>query len=959
MEKEVADHAQKCSEKHGFIGSRAFPYLYLLPKLHKLDLHRAKTRTIAGKSRANVPCGEVPPPADSKAPSGTALSPMSDFLAKALNSWIDFLVLRDTKSKIKRCWVVRTVEEFIDVYGQLPNTVKSIGTFDATTMYTKLKHDDILSAVKFTAGEIAGILAHRYGCSEEDARTKISFTPAGTWQYWPRARARVPHCLDHVCEMLHDLLQFTHIRAFDLFVRQIVGLFMGNECSPPLATICLYHKECKFVEKKLEELGEAEVLKRFHGFRFHLRFIDDLLAPTSNIEDIPDYGIEFVKTSKSDTSVTFLGVETTLHPDEPIFKAMDKQHSFKFIITRFPSFHSSIPRTIRIGTVIGMLVRSLRLTSETDHFINESEFLLRLFIDRGYGPGDLREAVAKFGTRHVHPRWSVSVKDRLRRVIDKLFTPDEQTTSTSTNTTTKAQQVQSAQAKNGKDSLPTPSLQTAASDAAEVGREKSPPEDRQKHLVHLGRKLRGEPSKTPPPEPVQQPLSDKLWIGKENKPKPKQTNPEPAPSTGAKLRLRRDRPDVDNSSTQTGRNPILVDSATCTDRSVQVRSQAISTSPIDSSVVEISQPAADPAPSKQSKSAQESTALALPQNQVALAPCPDSTNAGIVSPQECFTGASSHQVYAPHVHNEQRHDNPVTNYATNYYITNNVVQAVPSAFAYPGQPEHPGMDWLQPLPPAAPSPQALPTTYQPPLLEASPQSDESVVILAPPGNEREDVQLAICDKPSQEDSTSHSPHERYDPFRPKNYIEKDPWKGIVPSELLRPPPDLSSTPDVVTAATPKPSTPPQTLLEVRQNGRSPSPDPVEPASVPLPDEASVAAPSVVVISPTEADQNNTPPTQRVTAGDLRKHQPKRKASKRLRDHLLGADVGDLVHIRYCLTSDLRRRPNDAPCFTQAGILRLLTDKEFCLQTSKTDPSKIFNFNHATYTLLDYKMDAPV
>ena len=80
---------------------------------------------------------------------------------------------------------------------------------------------------------------------------------------------------------------------------------MGNECSPPLATLCLYYKERLFVEKKIKDLGAAEVIRRYHGFQFHLRFIDDLIAPTNDLSDLPDYGITFVKTSaKSSEAVS-------------------------------------------------------------------------------------------------------------------------------------------------------------------------------------------------------------------------------------------------------------------------------------------------------------------------------------------------------------------------------------------------------------------------------------------------------------------------------------------------------------------------------------------------------------------------------------------------------------------------------------------------------------------------------
>jgi hypothetical protein len=170
---------------------------------------------------------------------------------------------------------------------------------------------------------------------------------------------------------------------------------MGDEASPAISNLFLYVKEKQFVNRKVAELGEQEVIRRFHGYRFVLRYIDDRVAPNyapGALPDADDYGLHIVDTAVG-RSVVFLGIEASVADGAVAFKARDKQHSFTFPIVRFPSWHSTVPACIRVGTVIGMLVRTLRLTSKLDDFLDESTFLFALFQRRSYPSKDMRAAV--------------------------------------------------------------------------------------------------------------------------------------------------------------------------------------------------------------------------------------------------------------------------------------------------------------------------------------------------------------------------------------------------------------------------------------------------------------------------------------------------------------------------------------------------------------------------------------
>lgn len=202
---------------------------------------------------------------------------------------------------------------------------------------------------------------------------------------------------------------------------------MGNEAIPPMANLYLYVKEKHFVEKRIRELGHQEVLRRTQGYKTVLRFIDDRISPAFDISDLPgdeEYGMEILCTGQG-TTVSYLGLQVDCSdPQQVVFKAQDKQQKFQFTLTRFPSWHTCVPSSTRIGTVVGMLVRTLRLTTKVADFFAEVTSVVSLFQQRGYTVTDMKKAFGKFTVRHIHERYRnhvlVSLLDFLKSWKDPV-----------------------------------------------------------------------------------------------------------------------------------------------------------------------------------------------------------------------------------------------------------------------------------------------------------------------------------------------------------------------------------------------------------------------------------------------------------------------------------------------------------------------------------------------------------
>jgi hypothetical protein len=391
----------------GHRGHQPLPYPYMLAKLHKLDTHREPFRPLIGKSSKNTPSGD-----HYRIKNVTSLTDVARNVDQMVQSVLDLLLLQDRKQKIKRFWVIRTPQEFLDVVGSAPR-VSQQTTKDFTQMYTNLPHDQLIEGCNAAIDHVVPELARRFELTAAEAAQKLRFTATGKWT----TREDEGWSIATLKQALAYVVQNNYVLVNGQVFRQKFGVGMGVECSPSVSNLFLHWKERQYVERKIEELGEDEVMRRYEGFRYHCRFIDDLYAPLPD-DDFPsdaDYGgLRLVKTYESHRAgeaVIFLGIKAELTTDgKVIFSARDKQQAFEFKIVRYPSFDSNVPWHCKVGTIVGMLCRTLQLTTLTPHFIAECRFVLSCFRERGYTDRLLRAGVYKFAQRFIaaHARKSIA-----------------------------------------------------------------------------------------------------------------------------------------------------------------------------------------------------------------------------------------------------------------------------------------------------------------------------------------------------------------------------------------------------------------------------------------------------------------------------------------------------------------------------------------------------------------------
>lgn len=423
----ISDH-RAFAKSYGKPAFDTLPYVYKLAKIHKLEQNpdRPPSRPIAGKSVKNKP-GD---PSENRGVN--SLSAVHQQTAKMLQSVMDLLILRDRRSKVRYCWFVRTAQEVIDTICS-DSTIEEFETSDFSDMYTNIPLEDLVKELHGAIDLATDELARLFSVSPNDACKVLRFTPMGKWEQ--STKYSPSHwSMDALKQVVEKLAWATFVRVGDRLFRQVRGVGMGQESSPPMAQLYLHMKERRWINKLIASAGPAHVERCYNNFRSFVRLMDDNMFPIKRsdrefgaLPEQDDYGgLEFKVTGEGQR-VKFIGLEfvTERRGTPPNFvhevnvKAFDKQKSFAFTLIRYPSWHSNVPRHIVTGSITGLLCRFFTHTSKTSDFITQAvDGLKNLHRLRDYPSHVVKSGIVKFLQRNIDQHQFAAVRDALFAAVE-------------------------------------------------------------------------------------------------------------------------------------------------------------------------------------------------------------------------------------------------------------------------------------------------------------------------------------------------------------------------------------------------------------------------------------------------------------------------------------------------------------------------------------------------------------
>ena len=358
---------------------KSLPYMYWMPKMH---YDPPRFRFIVASSS----CSTKP------------LSSLASTVYKHIFKQVRTFHEKSTFYKnYNRFFVIENSNPVIEKMKKINqrNGAKDISTYDFSTLYTKLPHDDLIENLMKIVD-----FAFNGGNRKKDGNRKY-LTVNGKFSYWTRKKhGRKSLTRNDIKILTLHLIKETRFYIGNQLFLQIIGIPMGIDPAPFWANLYLYSYECDFITA-LMTLDKGRARK----FLQACRFIDD----ECNLNDGGEFGRSFktiypkeleLKCEHEGSHATFMELDVTIVDEKFVYKLFDKRNDFPFFIVRMPDLTGNIPLHVFYGSVMSEFLRIARCTMLYEDFLPVAAKLFTRMVSQGGSADIILKQVKKCIDRH-------------------------------------------------------------------------------------------------------------------------------------------------------------------------------------------------------------------------------------------------------------------------------------------------------------------------------------------------------------------------------------------------------------------------------------------------------------------------------------------------------------------------------------------------------------------------------
>ena len=357
--------------------SKKLPHIYWTPKLHKNPI---KFRFII----AAPDC---------------SMKPLSKAITKIFRLFYKQVETYNAKSffysQVKTFWVIQNNEHVINSIKKLNkrNSVRSMSTFDFSTLYTKIPHAKLLEVLNEITDFCFQGGSHEYISFSLSSKSRARWVPNNS-------KAKIKFNVGLVKDALEYLMKNCFFTFGSKVFRQVIGIPMGSDPAPFMANLFLYHYESLWIKNlKKDDLQKA---RRFSNT---FRFIDDLLTINDDNLFSKNFGQIYpeelqLNLESSGESVNFLDLNLSNCNGHVEVKLYDKRNNFPFSIVRLPFSSSNIPSAVFYNCVGAEILRIGRVSSNLENFKTDGKELLDRALKQGAKKGRLERLLKRVYGRH-------------------------------------------------------------------------------------------------------------------------------------------------------------------------------------------------------------------------------------------------------------------------------------------------------------------------------------------------------------------------------------------------------------------------------------------------------------------------------------------------------------------------------------------------------------------------------
>ena len=299
-------------------------------------------------------------------------------------------------SNYQKFWVLQNVDPVIDILKKINKrkNAKSISTYDFSTLYTKIPHNDLIDRLsKIISFVFEGGDAKYVNISEKG-------NPS-----WSKTKGKKYFSKSSLIVAVKHLIKNCYFTVGNITMRQAIGIPMGIDPAPFWANLYLYTYEEDFITNLVKNGGKDGKIRARH-FHSNRRFIDDLCAMKDGGEfgrsspEIYPPELELKKENLTDDSATFLCLSIKIEDRRFIYKLFDKRDDFPFFIVRMPHMSSNIPQSIFYSALVGEFLRIGRSTLRFEDFVPKAKELFDRMLTQGAKASVSRKMILKIMSKH-------------------------------------------------------------------------------------------------------------------------------------------------------------------------------------------------------------------------------------------------------------------------------------------------------------------------------------------------------------------------------------------------------------------------------------------------------------------------------------------------------------------------------------------------------------------------------
>ena len=276
---------------------------------------------------------------------------------------------------INRNWIIKNNEPLLECLNSYLNSerARNIQTFDFTTLYTSLKHDEIKEALKSVVKLAFKHSKRKFIAIYNSSFAWVNKTKENTFRFDEKS----------LLESIDFLMDNCYFTLGDMIFKQIIGVPMGVDPGPYIANLTLWFYENKYLERlyKLDYFCAKRLNNSF-------RLIDDITSINSDgifhshAQNIYPSSLILNKENESDFSANVLDLNIKVKDCKFEIELYDKRENFPFDIVQYIDKASNVSRITYFGVFISQVIRYYRICNNLTSFKKRIELIVKYFVSK-------------------------------------------------------------------------------------------------------------------------------------------------------------------------------------------------------------------------------------------------------------------------------------------------------------------------------------------------------------------------------------------------------------------------------------------------------------------------------------------------------------------------------------------------------------------------------------------------